>query len=345
MRPAELATDAAPDLPLFQHALAWLWENERYRPEVVVQLRPTSPLRPPGLIDDGVRRLAACPEADCVRSVAAPTQNPYKMWRMGDGGYLQPLLSSEFPEPYNMPRQHLPPTYWQTGHLDVIRSSTIAKKHTLTGDRVLPLMMDEVFCVDIDSEPDWANAEDVIRSRPASLVLPGRRGAEIGVTSMLASTALVVCDFDGVFTDNRVWVSETGHESVVCNRADGLGIAALRGEGIEVVVLSSETNPVVTARCRKLGIACRQAIQDKRAALEAMAAEKGIPLGQVIYLGNDANDLNCLRLAGLGVIVADAHASVVADAGLVLHSAGGAGAVRELCDRILESRRRYAQAR
>ncbi|RKU12489.1 acylneuraminate cytidylyltransferase family protein [Candidatus Poribacteria bacterium] len=158
MRPDELATDDAQDFPLFEHALAWLKSNENYVPQIIVQLRPTSPLRPKGLIDTAVKLLSEDNYADCVRTVILSQQNPYKMWR-ADEKYLNPLLGDEFPEPYNMPRQKLPKTYWQTGHLDIIRYETITKKKSLTGERVLPLIIEPKYCTDIDTLEDWENAE------------------------------------------------------------------------------------------------------------------------------------------------------------------------------------------
>jgi YrbI family 3-deoxy-D-manno-octulosonate 8-phosphate phosphatase len=339
LRPVELATDTAPDLPLFQHALAWLWQNERYQPDVVVQLRPTSPLRPPGLIDAGVRLLRDCPETDSVRAVVPAGENPYKMWRMDEAGHLRPLIDAGFAEPYNMPRQQLPAAYWQTGHLDVIRRSTITDKGSLTGEIVLPLLVDRAYCVDIDNEPDWLAAEQVIDERHTPLVLPGRKHRQRDVTSQLAAVSMVVFDFDGVLTDNRVWVSEDGRESVACSRSDGMGLTALRAAGIHVSVLSSEVNGVVSARCQKLGIDCEQGLQDKGAALTRLAAAKRIPLSQVAYIGNDTNDADCLRLAGLPVVVADAHPAVLSGAALVLSSRGGEGAAREIADKILRARR------
>ena len=157
-RPAELATDDAQDFPLFAHALAWLETHQNYVPQVIVQLRPTSPLRSKGLINEAVKLLWDDPNADCVRSVILSQQNPYKMWRGGEQ-YLVPLLRDEFPEPYNMPRQRLPKTYWQTGHLDVIRYETIIEKHSLTGECVLPLMIEPKYCTDIDTLEDWEWAE------------------------------------------------------------------------------------------------------------------------------------------------------------------------------------------
>lgn len=340
MRPAELATDDAVDFSLFDHALRWLKEHEGYIPDVVVQLRPTSPLRPKGLIDAAVTMLLEDPHADCVRAVTPPRQNPYKMWRIGADGYMIPLLASEFAEPYNMPRQKLPPTYWQTGHVDAIRYETIVKKRSLTGERVLPLLVDPKYCVDIDTLQDWARAEWILAHEDLDIVIPGSvfhyQSPMSDVDRLPASPKLVVLDFDGVLTDNRVWVTESGSEAVACDRGDGMGLAMLRARGVEVVVLSTEQNPVVAARCRKLGIPCQQGVDDKAAALRMLAAQRGMDLTEVIYLGNDVNDLECLRLAGCGVAVADAHPTVLAAADLVLKRPGGHGAVRELCDLLLE---------
>jgi len=141
LRPAELANDETPDYPVFRQALDWLAEHEGYRPEVVVQLRPTSPVRPISCVDDAVNLLLAHPEADCVRGVVPAGQNPYKMWIIDrNTKQMYPLLRLRgIEEPYNTPRQLLPPTYWQTGHIDVIRTRTILKKDSLTGDVILPL--------------------------------------------------------------------------------------------------------------------------------------------------------------------------------------------------------------
>ena len=155
LRPADLAQDDTPDLPVFEHALRWLAEHEGYRPEVVVQLRPTSPIRPRDLVARAVETLLAHPEADSVRGVVPSGQNPYKMWRLSDDGRMRPLLPDEgFREPYNMPRQKLPPTYWQTGHLDAIRPRTILEKNSMSGDVILPLLIDPRYTVDIDTLRD-----------------------------------------------------------------------------------------------------------------------------------------------------------------------------------------------
>lgn len=340
LRPPELARDDSPDLPLFRHALCWLEDNEGYCPDIVVQLRPTSPLRPVGLIDEAVEELCACPEADCVRGVTTPNQNPYKMWRDGEDEFLQPLLSCKFDEPYNMPRQHLPKVYWQTGHIDAIRYETIVVKKSLTGERVLPLPIDRIYCVDIDTKLEWAYAEWLLTTGVVPAVRPEGEATTSGAHQALplpAKVALLVLDFDGVLTDNRVWVTEQGTEAVVCNRSDGMGLAMLRAQGIETAVLSTETNPVVAARCQKLSISCWQGVGDKVAALRVLATERNVDLAQLVYVGNDLNDLDCLRMAGCGVAVADAHPEVLRAADWILSKPGGQGSVRELCDLIIET--------
>lgn len=331
LRPAEFAQDQTTDLPVFQHALKWLAENENYRPDVVVQLRPTSPVRPVGLVDEAVRMLLARPDADSVRGVVPAGQNPHKMWRIDPGsGQMKNLLDVPgLPEPYNAPRQALPPVYWQTGHIDAIRPRAILEMDSMSGRVILPVMIDPRYTVDIDTPADWQRYEWLVSSG-LEMVMPGP-----GRRSLPDKVALVVFDFDGVMTDNRVWVDQDGREMVAASRAEGPGLRALEAQGIRPLVISGEVNPVVTARCRKLQVQALQGIADKAAALrEYLQAEKIDP-AQVVYLGNDVNDLPCFPLVACAVAVADAEPEVLRQADLVLTRKGGHGAVRELCKLIL----------
>ncbi len=172
MRPADLATDLAPDYPLFVHALRWLREEEGYEPSIVVQVRPTTPFRPRGFLDRSVRLLQSNPKADSVRAVTRPSQTPYKMWTSDEEGYLQPLLPSVHPEPFNMPRQLLPESYWQTGHVDVIRRETILEKKSLTGDHIKSISIDSAFVIDIDWLEDLQYARYLLNQNNLNLDLP-----------------------------------------------------------------------------------------------------------------------------------------------------------------------------
>lgn len=328
-RPERLARDDTPDLPVFQHALEWLAQEGGYEPEVVVQLRPTSPLRPRDCVDGAVRLLLEHPEADCVRGVVPSGQNPFKMWRIQDGR-LQPLLDQP-PEAYNMPRQQLPSTHWQTGHIDAIRSSTISDKGSMTGQVILPWHLDARYAIDLDTLQDWARAEWTLAQVAQEVVQPGR------VPRPLPDQVdLLVLDFDGVLTNDRVWVDQEGGESVAASRSDGYGIARLKERGVQVVVLSKESNPVVAARCRKLDIEAYQGIDDKNTALSKLLADRGIEPEHVVCVGNDINDLAVFPKVACAAAVADAHPEVAAAADLHLSKPGGHGAVRELCDLLID---------
>lgn len=337
LRPAELAQDKTTDLPVFEHALKWLEDIEGYKPEVVIQLRPTSPIRPLNCVDDAVRILLAHPEADCVRGVVPAGQNPFKMWRFnGADQPLKPLLEVEgIAEPYNAPRQILPPVYWQTGHIDAIRTSTITRKHSLTGEVIFPLVIDAKFTVDIDTPPDWAKYEALVFQGGLEMVTPG----ETSRRPMPHKIELVICDFDGVITDNKVWTDQDGREMVAAYRSDSPRIRELRERGIEVLILSSEPNTVVAARAKKMGVEAIHGVglQDKGRVMREVLAQRNIAAEHVIYIGNDLNDLPCFEVAGWSVAVADAFPEVRRAADFILTKAGGQGALRELCDLILKN--------
>ncbi len=143
---------------------------------------------------------------------------------------------------------------------------------------------------------------------------------------------LVALDFDGVFTDNMVYVLQDGSEAVRCNRSDGIGLQKLKKLGIETVIISTESNPVVSARAQKLKIRCFQNCEDKRKTLENVAQQFGISLDEVAFVGNDINDQSCLSHVGLPIVVNDAHQDVVSIARYQTRNPGGYGAVREVCD-------------
>ena len=141
-------------------------------------------------------------------------------------------------------------------------------------------------------------------------------------------------DFDGVFTDNAVYVSETGQETVRCTRADGIGLERLRSIGVHAVVISTEVNPVVSARCRKLKLPCLQGCEDKVAALASFLTEIHVPMEDASFLGNDVNDADLLRKVGFPAVVADASPEVIPLARFQTRTPGGHGAVREFCDLV-----------
>ncbi|MEA5078511.1 MAG: acylneuraminate cytidylyltransferase [Anaerolineaceae bacterium] len=333
LRPAEFSQDGTTDLPVFQHALGWLAEHEGYMPDVVIQLRPTTPVRPPDCVDEAVGILLDHPEADSVRGVVDAGQCPYKMWKIDPAsGRMAPLLGVEgIKEAFNAPRQKLPQVFWQTGHIDAIRPHSILDKGSMSGDVIMPLVIDVRYTVDIDSPADWEKSEWLVTDSGLAMVDPARARR-----SFPDKVELLVMDFDGVLTDNRVWVDEQGHEMVAANRSDSLGLSNLRHQSdIQLMVLSREVNPVVARRCEKLKIPYIQSVTDKASALSMLLTDKHINPANVIYMGNDTNDLPAFPVAGYAVAPADAHPEVKRHADMVLSYNGGHGAVRELCDFLL----------
>lgn len=336
LRPAELAQDDTTDLPVFQQALTWLAEHEAYTPDFVVQLRPTSPVRPVGLIDEAIELMLTNPQADCVRGVVPSGQNPFKMWQIEpDSRQLRPLLNLPgMQEPYNAPRQELPKTYWQTGHVDVIRTSTILEKGSLTGDVILPVLIDPRYTVDIDTPADMARYAQLMQNPELHPVDPLKNRR-----SFPTQPKLLVMDFDGVFTDDTVITDQDGRESVICSRSDGFGLDMLRQQGkVHAMILSREENPVVSARARKLKLEVYQGVQDKAQAIQQLIKERNLTRADVIYIGNDLNDLPVLPYVGYFACPQDAHTEVVRRADLVLSKPGGHGAIRELIEIILRSK-------
>lgn len=171
-RPTHLAADHTLDFPVMKHAVRWLEREEGYQADIVLQVRPTSPFRPGNLIKQGIRQLLKNKQADSLRTVTNSGENPYKMWTFDKNRVMQPLLASELPEPYNMPRQKLPKTYWQTGHLEVIRYQTIMEKGSLTGDTIIPLLVPRDYAVDLDNLLQWQFAEFLMQQGNLPIVEP-----------------------------------------------------------------------------------------------------------------------------------------------------------------------------
>lgn len=156
IRPAEYATDTSLDIDVFKHALKYLEKSEKYSPEIIVQLRPTYPIRRIGDIENMVKYIKDNPDIDSMRCIAPAKEIPYKMWFKGNDNLILPVMTN-IPECYNMPRQQLPKVYYQNACIDVIRTDTILKKNSMSGERIAGYEMNENF--DIDTEEEFKAAE------------------------------------------------------------------------------------------------------------------------------------------------------------------------------------------
>lgn len=180
---------------------------------------------------------------------------------------------------------------------------------------------------EIDEPEDWEHIEHVLVSSEMKR----------STNQLPRPVKAVVFDFDGVFTDNKVIVQQNGEEAIVCDRGDGMGISKLRKLGIDMWVISKEQNPVLKSRCEKLKIPCIHGVDDKWTLLRKQLHERSYRPEEVVYVGNDVNDIECILHVGCGVAVADSHPDVLKVSDLILTKNGGNGAIRELCDMILKS--------
>jgi 3-deoxy-D-manno-octulosonate 8-phosphate phosphatase (KDO 8-P phosphatase) len=143
-----------------------------------------------------------------------------------------------------------------------------------------------------------------------------------------------VFDFDGVFTDNKVIVSENGEESVICSRGDGLGINFLKKLNIPILILSTEVNKVVAKRAEKLKLNVVHGVENKKSILVKYCHENNIDFNKVLYVGNDLNDLEVMQTVGYPIAPFDSHKEIISVAKYLTKAKGGSGVIRELAEKI-----------
>ena len=310
-RPAELAGDTASSESALLHALDVL-AGEGVEPDVVVFLQATSPFIPV----DGIDRAVEAVRGDYDTAFAAHETYGF-LWRRDETCAAAAINHDAAHRPRRQDRE---PHYLETGAFYAMDAAGFRLAlHRFFG-RTAVIEVPERSAIEIDDEHQLAVA--------------GALAPLVDAPERLDVDA-VVTDFDGVHTDDSALVDSEGRELVRVSRSDGMGVALLRRAGVPLLILSTETNPVVRARAEKLRVPVRHGVEDKASALTAWAADAGLRLDRVAYLGNDVNDLPAMSLVGWPVATADAHPAVRAAARVVLQRRGGHGAVRELADRVL----------
>jgi YrbI family 3-deoxy-D-manno-octulosonate 8-phosphate phosphatase len=309
-RPADLAGDEASSESVLLHALESAPEAE-----ILLFVQCTSPFT---RADDLDRVLAPVTTGSADVSFTVAGFHGFVWRRDGEGA-----VGVNHDPGERLRRQDRPAELLETGAAYAMRVDGFREAGHRFFGRIEPVELDTRRSLEVDTPADLELARALAPLLDGEVPLP-----------RLPIPRLVALDFDGVFTDNRVLVDQEGREAVWCHRGDGHGLSRLR-QRVPVVVLSTEVNPVVTARCEKLGIPCEQDLGDHKVdALRATADRHGVTLDEVLYVGNDVNDLECLRAAGTAVAVADAVPAVRRVAHAVLSRRGGDGALRELADAL-----------
>lgn len=333
LRPAAIAGDTATSEAAVLHAMDAYGAMRGKVAEVVLLVQCTSPFITADDLD-GVAGAVTEDGADTALTVA-PTHG--FIWRQdgapetgeagggdGAGGGIGPNGYGVNHDKSNRPRrQDRPQEYLETGAAYAMRAEGFREaRHRFFGRTAL-VTTDPARVLEIDDPHDLARARAL-----APLLDPA-------VLPSYDDIDAVVLDFDGTQTDDKVFVDSDGREMVAVHRGDGLGIAALRRADLKLLILSTEQNPVVAARARKLQVPVLHGIDRKDLALKQWCDEHGITPERVLYVGNDVNDLPCFGLVGWPVAVASAHDSVRAAARAVTTTPGGEGAIREIAAWIL----------
>jgi N-acylneuraminate cytidylyltransferase len=312
---ARPGTDDGSPEPLLSRALGELERRDGTSPAFTLILPPACPLRTPEMIDGAIDHLLDR-DGDSLVSVH---RSPGVLWVEDENGAAVPVDDRAAVD-----RE---PRYAENGSITVTRTAHLRQTASLLDGRIVLYEIPSAYGLRLGGEDDWHVAEALYRR------LWTVRGIE-----RLRDVRLLALDFDGVMTDNRVIVLEDGREAVLCSRGDGMGMDLLRAAGLPVVVISKEGNPVVTARCNKLKLRCVQGVGEKLPVLEGIAHELGIGMDAVAFMGNDVNDLTCIRAAGVGIAPVDSHPSVLREVDIVTSLPGGMGAVREVADLLVAAR-------
>ena len=317
-RPGHLSGDEASSESALLHALDVLQSEGAADPDLVVFLQGTSPVRKPDDIDHAIEKLLS----ESADSLLAACENSRFIWAVNPESGQPHALNYNYQK--RQREQDLPQQFRENGSIYIFRTDLLRRTGNRLGGKMSIYEMDYWSSFQVDTT-EHAELIQWILKKPEYALAP----------RMPQPVELVVFDFDGVMTDNAVHISEDGSEAVTCSRSDGWGISLLRQAGIPMLVLSTEENAVVAARCKKLKLTAFQNVAEKGVFLERYFKENKIRPQNVIYLGNDMNDADCFTRVGLPVAVADAHPAVLPLVSHVLQKRGGHGAVRELCDLIL----------
>ncbi|MFJ2648881.1 cytidylyltransferase domain-containing protein [Streptomyces sp. NPDC087420] len=320
LRPAAIAGDTATSEAAVLHAMDAYNAMRGVTADVVLLVQCTSPFITAEDLDGVVSALTE-DGADSALTVA-PTHG--FIWRDDRTGSTERDGYGVNHDKANRPRrQDRPQEYLETGAAYAMRAAGFrAAQHRFFGRTAL-VTTDPARVLEIDDPHDLARARAL-----APLLDPAALPVHDDIDA-------VVLDFDGTQTDDKVLIDSDGREMVAVHRGDGLGIAALRRSGLELLILSTEQNPVVAARARKLQVPVLHGIDRKDLALKQWCDEHGIAPERVLYVGNDVNDLGCFGLVGWPVAVASAHDAVRAAARAVTTTPGGEGAIREIAAWLL----------
>jgi N-acylneuraminate cytidylyltransferase len=321
LRPAGLSRDRATSESGWNHAIQQLTQISKKPPTVVVALQATSPLRESSDIDDAIERFEK-DKADSLFSNAA--LHGLCVWS-DEGGALKRRTYDSLPKGRG---QNQRPFLLENGSIYIFKTGLLQRARNRLSEKISCFTMPSWKSFKIDDVVTFEICETLFLKK-----LIKRENK-----SLKYIPELIVYDFDGVMTDNRAILMEDGNEGVWVNRSDGWGVQQLKKAGYLQVILSTEKNPVVTARAKKLQIEVIQGSSDKAKCLKNYCQKKHIKLNKVLFVGNDINDLGAMKIVGFSVAPANAHPEVLQIASFVTRAKGGDGVLREISESVLKNK-------
>ena len=324
-RPVEISGDYHQSELALIHVLDHLETNEEYIPDWLIFIQCTSPLLLPEDIDEAYR-VVVKGKYDSVFS--AFEEHFIPRWQFGRNEAVEPVNY----EPNKRPmRQEVPSEFVENGAFYIMRTDHLKRTGTRFGKKCGIYVMPLERSFQVDTLEDIALIEKVINGRSNN----NTNSFPDALNRQLDKLKLVIVDFDGTMTDNKVIVDQDGREQVVCNRSDGWGVRLLKNKGIEVVCLTSEQNSVVLRRCEKLEIKCYNGVLEKGMKISEICEKSGVLPEETAFIGNDINDIPALKLVGVPVVVQDAHRDAKMHSKIVLNRCGGDGVLQEFAELLV----------
>ena len=308
------------------HVLDHLEANEKYIPDWLIFIQCTSPLLLPEDIDEAYR-VVVKGEYDSVFS--AYEQHFIPRWQFGKNETVKPVNYKPDKRPM---RQEVPSEFVENGAFYIMRTDHLKRTGTRFGKKCGIYVMPLERSFQIDTYEDIALIEKIINGRSSN----NTNSFPDALHRQLGKLKLVIVDFDGTMTDNKVLVDQDGREQVVCNRSDGWGVRLLKNEGIKVVCLTSEQNSVVLRRCEKLEIECYNGVLEKGKKIGEICEKNGVLPEETAFIGNDINDITALKMVGIPVSVQDAHRDAKMHSKIVLNRCGGEGVLQEFAELLIK---------
>lgn len=321
MRPKELAKDDSPTEQAMIHVIELL-QKQGYKVDYVVLLQPTSPLRGTDIIDKGINFVLES-DIDSVLSVCE-IQNYYLT-----GYFTEDYYKLEYDK---RPFSHaMPKKYRENGAMYITKKDILIKNKNRLGGKTKAIVMNEIDSIDVDNEEDFRLVEKIISNMKNNNILDKER---------LKKIKLLISDVDGVMTDGGMYYSESGGELKKFNTRDGMGIQLLRECGIKIAIVTKENTSIVERRAKKLKVdEIFQGVEDKIIVLEKLKNKYGLDYSEIAYIGDDILDLECMQIVGFAACPADALDIVKMNAHYISKFAGGYGAVRDVCELIVTSKK------